>query len=125
MIRDIESFFKVDFENKLKAFYGERWFIEGVPKSVYDTASKLAIEKTYTSKEGDVQAWDCLYLIHYREIAIHGSNWKNLFEKSYTRPGEEKIKGGKKDKTKWIQRLSTIRNKNFHEYSVTKEDHDF
>ncbi|HDU3331763.1 TPA: DGQHR domain-containing protein, partial [Listeria monocytogenes] len=125
MIRDIESFFKVDFENKLKDFYGERWFIEGVPKSVYDTASKLAIEKTYTSKDGEVQAWDCLNLIHYREIAIHGSNWKNLFEKSYTKPGEEKIKGGKKDKTKWIHKLSNIRNKNFHEYSVTKEDHDF
>ncbi|MBC1885772.1 DGQHR domain-containing protein [Listeria seeligeri] len=125
MISDIESFFKNDFENKLSNFYGDKWFVEGVPKSVYDSASKLASEKNYNNKEGHVEPWECLHLINYRDIAIHGSNWRDLFEKSYTKPGEEKISGGKNAKTQWLQKLNDIRNTIVHDYSVTVEDHDF
>ena len=31
-------------------------------------------------------------------------------------------KGDKKKKTEWMQKLNTIRNQNFHSYSVTEEE---
>lgn len=125
MIRDIETLLKQDFEEKLYSVYGENWFINGVPKNVYDSATKLAADKNYANKDSEVQAWDCLHLINYRDIALYGSNWRDLFEKNYTKPGEEKLGGGKKAKTEWMQKLNGIRNQNFHEYSVTVEEHDF
>ncbi len=38
-IRDIETFMKDDFRNKLKIEYGSNWFKRGVPKVVYDKAT--------------------------------------------------------------------------------------
>ncbi|WP_221770961.1 DGQHR domain-containing protein [Listeria booriae] len=125
MIRDIEKLLKKDFEEKLSSLHGENWFMNGVPKNVYDSAIKLAADKNYANKDSNTDAWDCLHLINYRDIALHGSNWRDLFEKSYTKPGEEKLGGGKKAKTEWMQKLNGIRNQNFHEYSVTVEEHDF
>ncbi len=40
-------------------------------------------------------------------------------------PGEEKIRGGKEEKTKWLQKLEKIRNQNFHSYSVKEEEYNF
>lgn len=127
MIRDIEVKFRNDFKNKLQSKYGIDWFIRGLPKSVYDNAIKLAADKNYEATlAGDkVEPWDCLNIINYREIAIYGSNWSELFEAQYTKPGEEKLSGGKKEKTKWFEKLSRIRNENFHTYSVTEEEYLF
>lgn len=41
-----------------------------------------------------------------------------IFEKSYTKPGKEKI-GNKDVKTEWMHKLEKIRNNNFHSYSVS------
>lgn len=126
MIRDIELHLKTDFLDTLKGKYGQGWFVKGLPKNVYDQALKLAHDKNYefadTGKTTD--PWDCLSLIDYRNIAVFGSHWSELFEKKYTKPGEEKIPGGKTAKTEWMQRLNRIRNQNFHTYSVTKDEYD-
>lgn len=126
-IRDIETFMKDDFKNKLEADYGANWFKRGVPKAVYDKATSLAAEKNYSiaDESKECSPWDCLTIIDYRRIATYGSNWQNIFAKSYTRPHEEKISGGKEAKTEWMQKLESIRNNNFHSYSVKEEEYNF
>lgn len=127
MIRDLETFLKIDFKKCLIAQYGENWFKAGIPKTVYDEAIKRAADKNYeaTSKSEEVDPWDCLNIIDYRKIATYGRNWSEIFEKNYTKPGEEKISGGKEAKTSWMQKLERIRNQNFHSYSVKEEEYEF
>lgn len=125
IIRDIETSMKIDFKKKLQEKHGVNWFKLGIPKAVYDAATKLASDKNYEAKtkEEEVEPWDCLTLINYRAIAIYASNWRDLFEKAYTKPGDES--GNKESKTEWIQKLGSIRNNNFHSYSVKEEEYEF
>lgn len=125
-IRDIVTFMKEDFKTKLEQVYGSQWFKRGVPKAVYDKANQLASEKNYeiTDVSEEYSPWDCLTLIDYRRIATYGSNWRDIFEKYYTKPGEEKG-GNKEAKTEWMQKLERIRNNNFHTYSVKEEEFEF
>lgn len=123
MIRDIEIFFNEDFSEKLKGKYGEDWFRDGLPKKVYDGAIQLAATKNYEGKTNKFKPWDCLHLINYREIAIYGSNWSELFEEGYVQPSQKG--GNKKDKTSWIEKLNKIRNENSHSYSVKEEEYAF
>lgn len=127
MVRDIETHMKEDFRKSLFEEYGKDWLKEGIPKDVYRDASRLAFEKNYNKAEGqsDVEPWDCLCLINYRDIATYGHNWSKLFEKSYTRPGEEKANISKDKKTTWMVRLNQIRNDNDHNYSVAEEEYNF
>jgi DNA sulfur modification protein DndB len=122
-IRDIETEFKKDFKEKLEEFYGKKWFEKGVPPKIAEKATVDALSKNRELDEDDefeVEPWDCLTIIAYREIAL--KNWQSIFEKSYTKPGEEKISGGKEEKTKWMVKLERIRNQNFHSYSVSEEE---
>lgn len=125
-IRDIETEFKKDFKTRLEEFYGRKWFEKGVPPKIADKATVDALTKNRELEEEDddiVEPWDCLTIIAYREIAL--KNWQNVFEKSYTKPNEEKISGGKEEKTKWMVKLERIRNQNFHSYSVLEEELGF
>jgi DNA sulfur modification protein DndB len=123
MIRDIETLFKEDFKDKLQKKYGSDWFRDGLPKKVYDHAIQLSSTKNYEEKTNKYEPWDCLHLIDYREIAVYGSNWSELFEKSYVEPSQKG--GNKKDKTAWIEKLNKIRNENSHSYSVKEEEYAF
>lgn len=127
MIRDLEIFMKDDFQRRLANHYGDNWFKAGLPKAVYDESIKRAADKNYeaTNKADEVEPWDCLNMIDYRKIATYGRNWSEVFEKDYTKPGEEKIRGGKDAKTSWMQKLEKIRNQNFHSYSVKEEEYGF
>jgi len=127
IIRDLETYLKQDFKSKLQCAYGDDWFKTGIPKIVYDDSIKRASDKNYEvkTKTEEVQPWDCLNIIDYRKIATYGRNWSEIFEKQYTKPGEEKISGGKEAKTGWMQKLERIRNENFHSYSVKEEEFQF
>lgn len=127
MIRDLEIYMKKDFMKRLKEFHGDIWFKSGLPKNVYDESIKRAADKNYEAKtkSDEVEPWDCLNIIDYRKIATYGRNWSEIFEKHYTKPGEEKISGGKDAKTSWMQKLERIRNQNFHSYSVKEDEYDF
>jgi DNA sulfur modification protein DndB len=127
MIRDIETYMKVDFKQRLQNYFGDSWFKKGVPSTVYEDACLMAIKKNreIENAQEEVNPWDCLNMIDYRKISIYGSNWKDIFEKYYTKPGEEKIRGGKEEKTKWMQKLERIRNQNFHSYSVREDEYEF
>jgi len=124
MIRDIELYIKGDCKEKLQNEFGDVWFKKGLPKKVYQDANSLAVEKNYDKKSGEeVSPWDCLNFINYREIVLN--NWQNIFEKDYTLPEDKKKSGKKTDKTKWMEKISRIRNEQFHQYSVTEEEFQF
>lgn len=125
LIRDLETFFKKDFQEKLEEHFGKSWFKKGLPPQTAIKANELAFEKNLRieDEEDEVHAWDCLTIIAYRQIAL--KNWRDIFEKSYTRPNELKISGGKEAKTEWMVQLEKLRNENFHQYSVTEEEFSF
>lgn len=128
IIRDIETHLKHDFKKRLIIHYGrDSWFKKGVSPQVQDTAVLLATQKNrdIDNSTEEMTPWDCLTIIEYRKISIYGSNWKDIFEKVYTKPGEEKISGGKDEKTKWLEKLNRIRNQNFHSYSVKSVEYEF
>ena len=125
IIRDIETFFNQDFKSKLEDKFGKMWFKKGVPPHIGDEAAALAIKKNreIENEDDEVEPWDCINIIAYRSIAF--KNWQDIFEKNYTKPGEEKISGGKEEKTKWMVKLELLRNQNVHSYYVTEEELKF
>jgi DNA sulfur modification protein DndB len=125
IIREIETFFNNDFKNKLEDKFGKMWFKKGVPPQIGDDAVALATKKNrdIENEEDEVEPWDCINIIAYRAIAV--KNWQDIFEKDYTRPGEEKISGGKEEKTKWMVKLEFLRNQNVHSYFVTEVELKF
>ncbi|QKJ29366.1 DGQHR domain-containing protein [Mucilaginibacter mali] len=125
-IREIESSYLKDaIKQKLEEEFGKNWFKKGVPEGVYSEAMVLAAKKNreIDNEEDEKDPWDQLHLINYREIIL--KNWQKLFEKMFTKPGEEKIPGGKEAKTKWIFDLNRIRNENSHTYYVTSDELSF
>ncbi len=124
-IRDIETFFKKDFREKLEDKYGNSWFKNGVPPQIAKKALELAYDKNLKveNEEDEIEPWDCLTIISYRTIAL--KNWRDLFEDDYTRPQEKKISGGKEAKTQWMVKLESLRNENFHQYSVSEDEFYF
>ncbi len=124
IIRDIELLLKKTTSNKLQDKYGKNWFRNGCPKTVYDAATKLASDKNYNKKddEEDVLPQDQLHLIDYREIVLYSSNWSELFEVIFADPF---VKGDKKKRTEWMEKLNKIRNQNDHTYCITEEEFTF
>lgn len=125
LIGELESFLKTDFKDKLESHFGRKWFEKGVPpkiaeKALSDTFNK---NKDIEDEDKEVEPWDCLTIIAYREIAQ--KNWPTIFDKEYTKPGEEKIGGGKEEKTKWMVKLEQIRNKCVHSYYVEPDEFQF
>jgi DNA sulfur modification protein DndB len=125
IIREIETFFNKDFKNKLEDKFGKMWFKKGLPPQVNEAAVALANKKNLEveDEEDEVDAWDCLTIISYRSIAL--KNWQEVFDKDYTKPGEEKISGGKEEKTKWMVSLEQIRNKCVHSFYVDPDELKF
>jgi len=122
IIREIETFFNKDFKVRLENKFEDEWFDKGVPPKIQDNSVVLAQQKKReTGKK--VEPWKCLHVIDYRDIAL--KNWREVFEKIYTRPHETKISGGKDAKTKWFVELNRLRNQNFHSYYVTKVEIEF
>ena len=124
-IREIETYFKVDFKEKLESFYGNNWFKKGVPPKIGEAATLLMYQKNreVEDENDECTEWDCINIIAYREIAL--KNWQNIFEPFCTRPHEKKMAGGKDAKTSWMVRLEKLRNQNFHSYYVTEDDYYF
>ncbi|MCF8294822.1 MAG: DGQHR domain-containing protein [Bacteroidales bacterium] len=125
IIREIETFFNKDFKEKLENKFGKMWFKKGVPPQISEDAVGLAYKKNLEveNEEDEIKPWDCINIIAYRVIAL--KNWQDIFERDYTKPGEEKISGGKEEKTKWMVKLESLRNQNVHSYFVAEEELKF
>ncbi|MFE3259465.1 DGQHR domain-containing protein [Nocardia sp. NPDC059091] len=127
MVRELEHFLKSDIRGRLEDEFGNEWFKRGVPRAVQSEAGKMAVEKNLErGTEDAVEAWDCLYLLDYQKILTNDhARWVSLFEKRYTKPGDERSRGSWKDRTKWLQKLNVIRNELFHGGSVKEDDYEF
>ncbi|MEV6324973.1 DGQHR domain-containing protein [Nocardia sp. NPDC051787] len=127
MVRELEDFLKSDVRKRLEGEYGNKWFKLGVPAVVRTSAGKLAVEKNAElDLDEEVEEWDCLYLVDYQKILVQNNElWKKLFEKRYTKPGDEHKRGSWKERTNWIGRLNKIRNDIVHGGSVREDDYEF
>ena len=129
LIQDIESIIKADFANKLQKKYGEKWLTHGIPPKVYKQANALMGKQNYENSingiNKTVSIWDCVSVANCKDIAVFGSNWTELFEKTYTRPEEANISGGKNAKIAWMGKFSTIAGNTSASYSFSEEEYLF
>ena len=124
-VADIELKLRDDVKAALMAEHGNMWLKRGMSEKLYTHLATEAARKNRTieNDEEEKTPWDCLNLIHIREIMMHGAQWSTLFQKDFTIPGQEGRK--KDDKTGWLVKMNSIRNNADHEYSVSKEDADY
>lgn len=127
IVHELEASIKGDLRERLESEYGPNWYKKGVPRSVRHSAAEVAMKRNLDlDVDEEVQDWDCLYLIEYRDILNQNHDlWIRLFAKRYTRPGDEDKKGSWKLRTDWFQRLNDLRNDLMHNRSVTEDDHEF
>jgi DNA sulfur modification protein DndB len=118
---------KAEVRSRLEDEYGASWFQDGVPRAIRVDAGKRAIERSADrSIDDQLEAWDCLYIVDYRAIMTQTHDvWMRLFEKRYTRPGDENRPGGWRGRSDWLQELNDVRNDAFHGRSVSGERHNF
>lgn len=130
-LREIKVWVKHIVQESLSQKYGDNWEIKGLPKQIYKRAKGLADEKNYdnvTSGNGaePVSIWDCVTMKECKEIVTVGGHWTELFESRLTRPGDEKMPGGKAAKTKWIEQVEVLQNKlNNPSYSISTAEFEF
>ncbi|RUV35983.1 DGQHR domain-containing protein [Mesorhizobium sp. M7A.F.Ca.MR.148.00.0.0] len=124
-VADIEIKLRDDVKQLLMHEHGAMWLKKGLPEKLFTHLSTEAAKKNrlIEKDEDEKTPWDCLNLIHIREIVMHGAQWSTLFQKSFTIPGQESKK--KEDKTSWLVKMNGIRNNADHEYSVSKDDADY
>lgn len=127
-LREIDIWLKNIIREKLIGYYGEKWDIKGLPKSVYKKARSSADDQNYNLiMSGDVShevsVWDCITLKDCKEIVVSGSHWTDLFENVLTRPEDINLPGGKASRTEWIEHLDTLQSKlNISSYSISQDD---
>lgn len=124
-VLDIETKLREDVKETLQKEHGSMWLKKGLSEKLYTNLVTEAAKKNRTieKEEDEKNPWDCLNLIHLREIMMHQAQWSTLFQKQYTIPGQEGLK--KEQKTHWLVELNRIRNIADHEYSVSKDDADY
>ena len=126
IVKSLEAFMKQDIRRRLEAEYASNWEREGIPRKVRESTG-LAMVKANLERDADEQLteWDCMYLIDLREVLMNSDpQWKRLYEKRYTRPGDES-KNGRKNRTEWLVELNTIRNDLAHDRGMTAENYAF
>ena len=127
MITELEQSLKSDIQSRLEDEYGASWLQDGVPRDIRVEAGKRAVERSADRPPDDqLDAWDCLYIVDYRDIMTKTHDvWTRLFEKRFTRPGDENKSGGWKARSDWLAKLNDIRNDVFHGRSVSEDRYSF
>lgn len=126
MLQHIFEYVRADVRDRLEKYYGDGWFLKGLPKSVYDKTTKAANDYNYTNsglglKKG---AWDFITLADCKSIVTKSGNWAEIFETFYTNPAFSKTKAKKGDKTEWLNRLSKLMSQKFETYSISEEEYN-
>lgn len=110
----IEERVKEVIAQALNSYYGDKWMIKGLPKTIYKNAEKMASDRNYellsNDEDGEIEAWDCISLSDCRDIVIYSHNWSEIFEAIITRPEDKKL-SNKEQKTEWIATMSKEINK--------------
>ncbi|WP_374971031.1 DGQHR domain-containing protein [Terrabacter sp. BE26] len=127
MIDALEAYMKDDVRKRLEDKYGADWFKLGVPRNLRVEAGKMMIERNADRTAGqEISEWDCLYIVNYRDVMTQTQDvWRELFEKRYTPPGDERKPGGWKARSSWIAKVNDLRNDVAHQRTVSIDDHDF
>jgi DNA sulfur modification protein DndB len=125
IVAKIEHFLSIKIRELLEKFYESRWLKDGVPRELQKELAARATEKNVEidNPDDEKEPWDELYIIEYRKIVSYGKNWSTIFQNEFTRPHEANLR--KDEKTKWIDKLSRIRNKLSHNDSVSLIEFEF
>ena len=120
----IEERVKEMVADALNSYYGDKWLIKGLPKTIYKNAEKMASDRNYdllsNDEDGEIEAWDCVTLSDCKEIVTYSHNWSEIFEPIMTRP-EDKNLSTKDQKTEWMAVMNKEINKMSKQtYSVPK-----
>lgn len=112
IVSEVEQLLKMDIKERLEDEYGNDWGRLGIPKKVRSEIAHRATEKNLDLRPNEqVQPWDMMYLIDYREIVTQNHDlWTKRFAKRYTKPGEENKPGSWKGRSSWMVELNSIRN---------------
>jgi DNA sulfur modification protein DndB len=126
IVRELETFFRVDIRKRLQDEFGTNWERDGIPRKVREAILHRAIDiNIERDSDKQVTAWDSMYLIEVRDVLVYNENlWKRLYEKRYTRPGEEGV-SGRKNRTEWLVNLNRIRNDTAHDRGISETDYTF
>lgn len=116
-----------DVRSELINNYGTQWFLQGVPKAVYDKSSKAANDFNYNNASTGVskEPWEFIKLSDCRNIIIKSGNWSELFESKYSHPSQQRSKVKKTVKTEWLNKLAKLSAEDFESYSVSEEEYSF
>lgn len=113
-LAEIEEKVKGIISEALESYYGDKWLIKGLPKSIYNNAKKIADDKNYellsNDEDGEIEIWDCVTLADCREIVTYSHNWSEIFESIITRPEDGRL-SNKEQKTEWMLSMSKEINK--------------
>lgn len=120
----IEERVKEMVADALNSYYGDKWLIKGLPKTIYKNTEKMASDRNYdllsNDEDGEIEAWDCVTLSDCKEIVTYSHNWSEIFEPIMTRP-EDKNLSTKDQKTEWMAVMNKEINKMSKQtYSVPK-----
>lgn len=120
----IEERVKEMVADALNSYYGDKWLIKGLPKTIYKNAEKMASDRNYdllsNDEDGEIEAWDCVTLSDCKEIVTYSHNWSEIFEPIMTRPEDNNL-STKDQKTEWMAVMNKEINKMSKQtYSVPK-----
>jgi DNA sulfur modification protein DndB len=112
IVGDVEEFLKTDIRQRLEGEFESKWDRLGIPTKIRrETAHRAADKNLDLPPHEQVESWDMMYLIDYREILTQDNQlWIKRFEKRYTKPGDETKRGGWKARSSWMTDLNDIRN---------------
>ena len=121
-IRGIETHLKKVVKEKIETHFGKNWWKKGIPVKVYTNAEALASQKNrdIEDEEKEIDPWDCLHIIDYRDIITHNKSW---ILKEFTRLGDEQL--NTEGKTEWLSKFNKIRNENVHSWKGLEDEIKF
>lgn len=117
LIREINEILHKDIVRTLKDHFGEKWFMESVPKNIRSKCLEL-----YNDEGAAKEIHQYLFLIDYQTIVLQHMS---LFEKKYRLFGD--AKSLKVDKVNWIGKLNEIRKTTAHPEKglISKDEVEF
>ncbi|MDZ4200550.1 MAG: DGQHR domain-containing protein [Gallionella sp.] len=118
LLREVNDILHKDIVKTLKDNFGEKWFMESVPKNIRSKCLEMYNEEGSAAKEYH----QYLFLIDYQTIVLQHMS---LFEKKYRLDAD--AKSSKTDKVNWIGKLNEIRKTTAHPEKglISKDEVEF
>lgn len=125
MLQQISEYVRSDIKERLVRHHGDNWFIQGLPKAVYDKTSKAANDFQYANSTLGLtkEPWEFVTLADCKNIVTKSGNWAEIFEKYYIDPRLGKTKANKNIKTEWLNQISKLLSQNFDTYSISEDEY--